>query len=47
MYAEDIEGSVAYAKAIRLANLLTDEELESILNGFKQVKKKICIIYNL
>lgn len=38
MYAEDIEGSVAYAKAIRLANLLTDEELESILNGFKQMK---------
>ncbi|PBC33542.1 Argininosuccinate lyase [Apis cerana cerana] len=38
MYAEDIEGSVAYAKAIRLANLLTDEELQIILNGLKQMK---------
>ncbi|XP_006624618.1 argininosuccinate lyase isoform X2 [Apis dorsata] len=38
MYAEDIEGSMAYAKAIRLVNLLTDEELQVILNGLKQMK---------
>lgn len=31
---------MAYAKAIRLVNLLTDEELQVILNGLKQVKKK-------
>ncbi|XP_076243317.1 argininosuccinate lyase [Calliopsis andreniformis] len=38
MYAEDIEGSIAYAKAIRKANLLSDEELRVIVCGLEQVK---------
>ncbi|KAK1121317.1 hypothetical protein K0M31_010617 [Melipona bicolor] len=38
MYAEDIEGSIAYAKAIRSANLLSHEELQTIMNGLEQVK---------
>ncbi|XP_017753212.1 PREDICTED: argininosuccinate lyase isoform X2 [Eufriesea mexicana] len=38
MYAEDIESSLAYAKAIRSANLLSDEELQAIINGLQQVK---------
>ncbi|CAK9803173.1 Argininosuccinate lyase [Anthophora plagiata] len=38
MYAEDIEGSVAYARAIHAAHLLSDEELRVIVDGLKKVK---------
>ncbi|CAK9829127.1 Argininosuccinate lyase [Anthophora retusa] len=38
MYAEDIEGSVAYARAIHAAHLLSDEELRVIVDGLGKVK---------
>ncbi|CAL7935424.1 unnamed protein product [Xylocopa violacea] len=38
MYAEDIEGSIAYARAIRAASLLSAEELQVIVNGLEKVK---------
>nr|XP_033339832.1 argininosuccinate lyase-like [Megalopta genalis] len=38
LYAEDIQGSVAYARAIHKGNLLTDEELRAIIEGLKKVK---------
>ncbi|KOC63197.1 Argininosuccinate lyase [Habropoda laboriosa] len=38
MYAEDIEGSVAYARVIHAANLLSNEELQAILGGLGKVK---------
>ncbi|CAK9797684.1 Argininosuccinate lyase [Anthophora quadrimaculata] len=38
MYAEDIEGSVAYARAIHAAHLLSDEELRVIVDGLEKVK---------
>ncbi|KAG7189672.1 hypothetical protein KM043_017344 [Ampulex compressa] len=40
MYAEDIQGSVAYANALCKANLLSKEEAAAIKEGFKKVKKE-------
>ncbi|XP_076224997.1 argininosuccinate lyase isoform X3 [Nomia melanderi] len=38
LYAEDIQGSIAYAKAIHKANLLSQEELRTIIEGLEKVK---------
>ncbi|XP_076171353.1 argininosuccinate lyase isoform X2 [Ptiloglossa arizonensis] len=38
MYAEDIQGSIAYAKAIRKADLLSEEELLCMVEGLEKVK---------
>lgn len=37
MHAEDIQGSIAYAKALKLAGVLTNDEMLEIVNGLKQV----------
>lgn len=38
MYAEDIEGSKAYAHALQNINLLTPDEEEQICQGLDQIK---------
>ena len=40
MHAADIRGSIAYAKALRLAGILTDSEQEQIIQGLKVVGKE-------
>lgn len=37
MHAEDIQGSIAYAKALNLAGVLTSEETLTLVHGLKQV----------
>lgn len=38
MYAEDIDGSKAYAKALQKVHLLTETEVESICDGLDRIK---------
>ncbi|XP_076675019.1 argininosuccinate lyase isoform X2 [Andrena cerasifolii] len=38
MYAEDIQGSIAYAGAIHSVNLISDDELRAIVGGLEKVK---------
>jgi argininosuccinate lyase len=38
MYAEDIAGSIAYAKALAAAGVLRDDEAGTIIDGLKQVE---------
>lgn len=38
MYAEDVDGSKAYAKALQDINLLTQDETEQICMGLDQIK---------
>jgi argininosuccinate lyase len=38
LYAVDIQGSMAYAKALARAGLVAFEELDSLLNGLRQVR---------
>lgn len=38
MFAEDIQGSKAYATALRSIALLTDQECESIQDGLEKVR---------
>ena len=50
MYAQDIEGSIAYAKALSLSGLLTKEEELKMLDGLRQVcdewkNGKVCNFY--
>ncbi|KAF8488778.1 argininosuccinate lyase [Gautieria morchelliformis] len=40
MHAEDIQGSIAYAKALKLAGVLADDEELKIVNGLMQVGKE-------
>lgn len=40
MWAEDIEGSVAYASALGKCGILTSEEVQSIIDGLGEVKKE-------
>lgn len=40
LYAEDIEGSQAYARCLNKTNLLTDEETKSICEGLDKVKQE-------
>lgn len=37
MHAEDIQGSIAYAKALKLASVLTANEEKKIVDGLRQV----------
>ncbi|GJJ12073.1 hypothetical protein Clacol_006314 [Clathrus columnatus] len=37
MHAEDIQGSIAYAKALKRANVLTGQEEKELIDGLKQV----------
>ena len=37
MHAQDIKGSIAYAKALALTGLLTKDEEEQIISGLKKV----------
>jgi argininosuccinate lyase len=41
LYAEDIEGSMAHATMLAKQGILSEEELQQILNGLKQVKSEI------
>jgi len=41
LYREDIEGSQAHAKMLAKQGILTQEELEKILDGLNQVKQEI------
>ncbi|KAI4498199.1 hypothetical protein M0802_006685 [Mischocyttarus mexicanus] len=40
LYAEDIEGSIAYADVLSKAGLLTEGELQLIENGFEKILKE-------
>ncbi len=40
MYAQDIAGSVAYARAIAAAGVITEAEAETIITGLDQVKSE-------
>jgi argininosuccinate lyase len=37
LYAQDIEGSIAYAEAIRAAGILSQQECDSIIGALKQI----------
>ena len=37
LYAEDIQGSIAYAKALALQNILTNEECDKMVKGLNAV----------
>lgn len=41
LYKEDIEGSVAHATMLEAQGILTKDELDSIVNGLKQVQNEI------
>lgn len=40
MWKQDIQGSIAYAKALQKANLLTEEESSTIITGLETVKQE-------
>ena len=40
LYAEDIEGSIVYARALADANVITRDEAESIIAGLRQVMRE-------
>ena len=40
MWAQDIRGSVAYAKAIGKVGIITDEEVELLIKGLGEVHKE-------
>lgn len=40
LYAEDIEGSIVYARALADANVITRDEAESIIVGLRQVMRE-------
>ena len=37
MHVADIQGSIAYAKALQRSGLLTDSELETMITGLTKV----------
>lgn len=39
-YAEDIDGSIAWARANKNAGILTEEEFKQIERGFEAVRKE-------
>jgi len=41
LYLEDIEGSIAHATMLTKQNILTQDELDSIIKGLGQVKDEI------
>ncbi|KZT11268.1 argininosuccinate lyase [Laetiporus sulphureus 93-53] len=40
MYAEDISGSISYARALARANILTEDEMSKIVEGLKAVRQE-------
>jgi len=40
MHAADIRGSIAYAKALKMAGILTDSEQKQIVHGLEVVGKE-------
>lgn len=38
MFAEDIEGSIAYTSALKAIDLLTEEECKAIQEGLQKIK---------
>ena len=40
MWAQDIRGSVAYAKAIGKVGIINDEEVDLLTKGLEQVRKE-------
>ncbi len=40
LYAADIRGSMAYAKALAKANIITDAECETLMEGLQRVKQE-------
>ncbi|MPC79530.1 Argininosuccinate lyase [Portunus trituberculatus] len=40
MWKQDIQGSIAYARALQKAQLLTEEECNTIINGLEMVKQE-------
>lgn len=40
MWKQDIQGSIAYARALQKAQLLTEEECSTIINGLEMVKQE-------
>lgn len=40
MYSEDIEGSKAYARSLRLSKLLSEEECDLICAGLDKIKSE-------
>ncbi len=43
LYREDVRGSIAHARALAKAGILTPEELESIAAGLKEIERDITI----
>lgn len=41
LYLEDIKGSMAHAKMLGKVGLLSEEEVQAILNGLEQIKAEI------
>jgi argininosuccinate lyase len=41
MYRQDIAGSIAYARAIAQAGVITEQEAETIVNGLRQVQAEM------
>jgi argininosuccinate lyase len=40
MYAADIQGSVAYAKALAMQGILTDDEKDKMISGLLAVQRE-------
>lgn len=40
MYAADIKGSISYARALARAKILTEEEMNLIVEGLKTVQSE-------
>ncbi len=41
MYRQDIQGSIAHAKMLNKVGILTDEELQAIIDGLNQIQQEI------
>ena len=41
MYQQDIQGSIAHAKMLNRVGILTDEELQAIIDGLTQIQQEI------
>ena len=40
LYAEDIEGSIVYARALAAADVITRDEAQTIVEGLRQVMQE-------
>ncbi len=41
LYAEDIEGSIAHAKMLAMAGIISEQEKDSIVKGLEEIKEEI------